>query len=42
MTSESGIITIPSRHSVDETVKRVESALAVKGVRLLALIDHSG
>jgi len=42
MTSESGIITIPSRHSVDETVKRVENALSAKGVKLFALIDHSG
>jgi uncharacterized protein (DUF302 family) len=42
MTSESGIVTIPSRHSVDETVKRIENALAAKGVKLFALIDHSG
>src|SRR6516164_8617311 len=39
---EAGIITIPSHHSVDETVKRVENALAAKGVKLFALIDHSG
>jgi uncharacterized protein (DUF302 family)/uncharacterized membrane protein YidH (DUF202 family) len=39
---ENGIITIPSRHSVDESVKRVQDALAAKGVKLFALIDHSG
>jgi uncharacterized protein (DUF302 family)/uncharacterized membrane protein YidH (DUF202 family) len=39
---DNGIITIPSHHSVDETVKRVEDALAAKGVKLFALIDHSG
>ena len=42
MTSEPGIITIPSHRSVDETVSRVESALAAKGVKLFALVDHSG
>jgi uncharacterized protein (DUF302 family) len=42
MASESGIITIPSRHSMDETVTRVENALSAKGVKLFALIDHSG
>jgi len=44
MTAEpdNGIKTIPSRHSVDETVKRVDDALAAKGVKLFALIDHIG
>jgi uncharacterized protein (DUF302 family) len=36
------MVTIPSRHSVDETVANIEKALAAKGVRLFALIDHSG
>jgi uncharacterized protein (DUF302 family) len=40
--SDNGIVTIPSHHSVDETVARVEAALAAKGVKLFALIDHSG
>jgi uncharacterized protein (DUF302 family) len=40
--SDNGMITIPSHHSVDETVERVEKALAAKGVKLFALIDHSG
>jgi uncharacterized protein (DUF302 family) len=40
--SENGIITIRSHHSVDETVDRVKNALASKGVKLFALIDHSG
>lgn len=39
---DNGIVTIPSRHSVDETMTRVEEALAAKGVKLFALIDHSG
>jgi uncharacterized protein (DUF302 family) len=37
-----GIVTIPSRHSVDDTVGRLETALNAKGVKLFALVDHSG
>jgi uncharacterized protein (DUF302 family) len=37
-----GLITIPSHHSVDETVTRLTELLAVKGVKLFAVIDHSG
>jgi uncharacterized protein (DUF302 family) len=37
-----GIITLTSRHSVDEVVARLQSLLAQKGVKLFALIDHSG
>ncbi|HUA58495.1 MAG TPA: DUF302 domain-containing protein [Verrucomicrobiae bacterium] len=38
----SGIVTIPGRHSVDSTVQRVEELLKAKGVKLFAVIDHSG
>ena len=38
----SGIVNIPSRHSVDETVGKLETILAAKGVKLFALVDHSG
>ena len=37
-----GISRIASRHSVDDTVARLKSILAEKGVTLFALIDHSG
>jgi uncharacterized protein (DUF302 family)/uncharacterized membrane protein YidH (DUF202 family) len=37
-----GIIDVPSNHSVDETVDKLKGILAVKGVTLFALIDHSG
>jgi uncharacterized protein (DUF302 family)/uncharacterized membrane protein YidH (DUF202 family) len=40
--AENGIVTIPSRHSVDGTVEKLEKALQAKGVKLFALIDHSG
>ena len=39
---ENGIVTIPSHHSVDETVEKLEGVLRAKGVKLFALIDHSG
>jgi uncharacterized protein (DUF302 family) len=37
-----GIVDKPSRHSVDETVKRLEGILQSKEVTLFATIDHSG
>jgi uncharacterized protein (DUF302 family) len=39
---EAGIVTIPSRHSVDETVDRLKDILQSKQITLFALIDHSG
>jgi uncharacterized protein (DUF302 family) len=38
----SGIKSIPSAHSVDETVGRLKTILDAKGVTLFALVDHSG
>src|SRR5215469_6466621 len=37
-----GIKTLPSKHSVDETVQRLKNILQAKGVALFALVDHSG
>jgi uncharacterized protein (DUF302 family) len=37
-----GITSIPSHHSVDQTVEAITRILAVKSVTLFALIDHSG
>ena len=42
MLSENGIAVIPSRHSVDETVRKVEELLQAKGVKLFAVVDHNG
>jgi uncharacterized protein (DUF302 family)/uncharacterized membrane protein YidH (DUF202 family) len=39
---ENGIVTVPSHHSVDETVEKLEKVLQAKGVKLFALIDHGG
>jgi uncharacterized protein (DUF302 family)/uncharacterized membrane protein YidH (DUF202 family) len=40
--STKGIIDRPSKHSVDETVNRLTNILQAKGVKLFALVDHSG
>ena len=37
-----GLITIPSRHSVNETVVNLVSLLREKKIKLFAVIDHSG
>jgi uncharacterized protein (DUF302 family) len=37
-----GIISIPSHHSVDATVEKLKSILDAAGVKIFALIDHSG
>src|SRR5437899_43626 len=38
----SGIITLPSQHSVDQTLEKLQALLRAKGVTLFALVDHSG
>ena len=39
---ETGIVNIPSHHSVDNTVGRLKALMDAKGVTVFALIDHSG
>jgi uncharacterized protein (DUF302 family)/uncharacterized membrane protein YidH (DUF202 family) len=41
-TTDNGIVTVASHHSVDQTVEALEKILEAKGVKLFALIDHSG
>jgi uncharacterized protein (DUF302 family) len=41
-TFELGIVKLQSRHSVDETVARIQEILKSKGITLFAVIDHSG
>jgi uncharacterized protein (DUF302 family) len=42
MASENGLVQVASRYPVDETVRRLEEAFAGKGMRVFAVIDHSG
>ena len=37
-----GLMQVASPHSVDETVQRLESILAQRGLQVFALVDHSG
>lgn len=37
-----GIIDAPSRYSVPETLARLQSILREKGIKVFALVDHSG
>ena len=39
---DSGIITQRSNHSVEETVQKLQQMLGAKGVKVFALVDHSG
>jgi uncharacterized protein (DUF302 family) len=42
MSADNGIVSIPSHHTVDETVATVQRMLEANGVKLFALVDHSG
>jgi uncharacterized protein (DUF302 family) len=42
MPTQNGIVSIPSHHSVDETVEKLKAMLQAKGIQLFALVDHSG
>jgi uncharacterized protein (DUF302 family) len=39
---EGGIVSLPSKHSVDETVDKLKNILQSKQITLFAVIDHSG
>ena len=41
-TPENGIVTLPSHHSLEQTVETLQETLRAKGVKLFALVDHSG
>ena len=42
VSEKNGIATIPSNHSVDETVEKLKGMLQANKVTLFAVIDHSG
>jgi uncharacterized protein (DUF302 family)/uncharacterized membrane protein YidH (DUF202 family) len=41
-TADNGIVRIPSKNSVEQTVAKVEGILAAKNVKLFTVVDHSG
>jgi len=42
MAKENGLVQVPSRHSVDETVRRLQAAFVEKGLKVFTVVDHSG
>jgi uncharacterized protein (DUF302 family) len=42
MNTAEGIISIPSNHSVSQTLDTLEKLLAEKGIKVFARVDHSG
>jgi uncharacterized protein (DUF302 family) len=42
MSQQDGLTQVPSRYSVDETLRKLESAFVAKGMKIFAVIDHSG
>jgi uncharacterized protein (DUF302 family) len=42
MNQGEGIISKPSKYSVPETLHRLETILTAKGIKVFALVDHSG
>ena len=41
-TESQGVVDIPSHHSVDDTLQKLQASLQAKGVKVFVLIDHSG
>ena len=37
-----GIVELPSRHSVDDTVRRLEDLLRSRSIKVFVVVDHSG
>ena len=42
MAQENGLVRVPSRYPVEETVQRLQTTFAAKGLQVFALVDHSG
>jgi uncharacterized protein (DUF302 family)/uncharacterized membrane protein YidH (DUF202 family) len=40
--ADTGIVSLPSNHSVDRTVEKLARLLQARGVKLFAQVDHSG
>jgi len=41
-TADNGVVQIPSKNSVEQTVTKIETMLAAKNVKLFTIVDHSG
>ena len=42
MTKDNGLVQVASRYSVKETVERLQAIFSEKGIKVFAVVDHSG
>lgn len=42
MAKENGLVRVASHYSVDETMKRLQATFTERGLKVFAVIDHSG
>lgn len=42
MAKDAGLVQVQSRYAIDETVERLKDAFSGKGLKVFAIIDHSG
>ena len=42
MANENGLVQAASHYSLDETIKRLQTAFGEKGLQVFAVVDHSG
>ncbi|SPF45145.1 conserved hypothetical protein [Candidatus Sulfotelmatobacter kueseliae] len=42
MTKDNGLVQVASRYSVEETVARLQAIFSEKGIKVFAVVDHSG
>jgi uncharacterized protein (DUF302 family) len=40
--NENGLVHVASSHTVSETLKKLQTAIGTRGLKVFALIDHSG
>ncbi len=40
--NENGLVHVPSSHSVPETLNKLKTTIEARGLKIFALIDHSG
>ncbi len=42
MKKDNGLVQLASRYSVEETVEKLQAIFAEKGIKVFAVVDHSG
>jgi len=42
MTKDNGLVQVASRYPVEETVERLQAIFSEKGIKVFAVVDHSG